>query len=51
LGYCRDDTLPPVEKERCPHCGGMLRVRAKDLRRAIDIMNQWIAEQEGRAMV
>jgi hypothetical protein len=36
------DNLPPVEIERCPHCGHQLRVRAKAIKRAIDIFNLWI---------
>jgi len=38
-----EDKLAP-EAEYCPHCGGLLRVRNKDILHALDILQQWIDE-------
>lgn len=44
--HCRKggdpSALPPVEVERCPHCGGTLRTRNGSINEAIDVLNKWI---------
>src|SRR5262245_41374639 len=42
--HCRKNdpsALPPVERECCPNCGHVLRVRSTAINRAIDILNKW----------
>jgi hypothetical protein len=41
---CSGDEEVRPEVERCPHCGGLLRVRNKDILHALDILQQWIAD-------
>jgi hypothetical protein len=38
------EELPPVEVERCPACGHLLRVRSAGLKRALDVYNKWITD-------
>lgn len=39
-----NDEPPSPEIECCPHCGHALRVRNKQILRALDIMQQWIRD-------
>jgi hypothetical protein len=41
---CDPDKPPPIEVERCPHCGHTLRARNKSILRALDVLDQWIAD-------
>jgi hypothetical protein len=43
--FCETGELPQFERECCPNCGHVLRVRSvKGIRRAIDILNKWIED-------
>jgi len=47
IGRCYESgEAAPIETERCPNCGHVLRVRAKAIRKAVDIMTQWV--EDGR---
>jgi len=35
-----------AEVERCPHCGGTLRIRAKVGNKLADVVNHWLARKE-----
>ena len=42
--YYEAGAAPPIEIEYCPHCGGELRVRDKNIRRAVEVMSQWVED-------
>jgi hypothetical protein len=46
-----DGEPPSPEIESCPHCGHTVRVRNKDILRALDIMQQWIRDGSPDASV